>query len=282
MTLMFKITLMLNRLNRIIPCYSIITLLILSASANLAFATPKTGKAFDQGREIMKKSEASASGFKDMSSSVRMTLWEGNESKKVTEMVVKVIALQDGEGRSLTRFTKPKREKGISLLTFTHSRDEDEQWIYLPSTKRIKKIASSSKSASFRGSDFSFEDLAAQDSSKFDFQLLKKESCGAENCYVLERTPIVNSSSYSKAQLWIDMEHYRLHKALFYSKEDTPVKQLTTSNYQLHDNKYWKPDFILMKQLNNDRSTTLEVLEVEFNTQLQENEFSELNLKRGR
>ena len=276
------ITITLHKLIRILPFISVTVILFFSSQAKLALATSESGHSFDKGREIINQSEANTTGFRDMSSLVRMTLTRENGSKKVTEMVVKVISLKNGEGKSLTRFTKPKREKGISLLTFSHAKQDDEQWIYLPSTKRIKKIASSSKSSSFRGSDFSFEDLGSQSSSDFNFELLQEEPCDKESCWVLERTAIANISSYSKTHLWIDKVHFRLYKALFFGSDDKPMKQLTISNYKLHDDKFWKPELLLMKQSKGNRSTTLKVLEVQFNSNLQENEFSELSLKRGR
>ena len=98
-------------------------------------------------------------------------------------------------------------------------------------TKWVKKIAAGSKSASFRGSDLSFEDLASPDSSKFNFELLAEEPSGKTNCYILERTPISDDTTYSKTRLWIDKEKYLLYKVLYFRGSKEPSKQLTLSNY---------------------------------------------------
>lgn len=258
---------------------ALIALVVYGACINLAVAEADP---FKRGMEIIKISEENGVGFKDMTSVVKMTLLDGEKIKKVMEMNIKAIALESGEGKSLTKFTKPKREKGISLLTFTQSKGADQQWLYLPSTKRVKKIASSSKNSSFRGSDFTFEDLASQDSRKYNFELIKEEACGTSMCFVLDRTARTVTSSYSKTRLSIDTEHYRLYQAIFYGADNTPVKKMTISEYEYFEEKYWRPKIMVMEQLKASTSTVLEFIEVTFDTNLRENEFTELALKRSR
>jgi len=51
--------------------------------------------------------------------------------------------------------------KGTVVLTFSHGLKPDEQWIYLPALKRVKRISSSNKSGPFMGSEFAYEDIGS-------------------------------------------------------------------------------------------------------------------------
>ena len=44
--------------------------------------------------------------------------------------------------KSLTIFKTPKAVKGTVFLSFSHSNGADEQWLYMPALRRVKKIAS--------------------------------------------------------------------------------------------------------------------------------------------
>jgi hypothetical protein len=56
----------------------------------------------------------------------------------------------DGD-KSLSIFDSPRDVKGTALLTFTHALESDEQWLYLPALKRVKRISFSNKSGPFLG-----------------------------------------------------------------------------------------------------------------------------------
>ena len=112
--------------------------------------------------EIIERAESNASGFKDMSNRLSMMLIDEDGDVSKREMLVKTITLKNGGSKTLTVFTKPSREKGIALLTHANPAKSDEQWLYLPASKRVKKIASNKKGASFRGSEFTYEDISIQ------------------------------------------------------------------------------------------------------------------------
>ena len=83
-------------------------------------------------------------------------------------------AAQPGEGdKSLTIFHEPRDIAGTGFLSHTHVSGEDDQWLYLPSLKRVKRIASSNKSGSFVGSEFSYEDLLSDEVEKFTYRWLR-------------------------------------------------------------------------------------------------------------
>ena len=56
------------------------------------------------------------------------------------------------------------------LLTYTHILERDDQWLFLPALKRIKRISSINKTGSFVGSEFACEDITDQAFGRYGYK----------------------------------------------------------------------------------------------------------------
>lgn len=230
--------------------------------------------------EIIAQAEKNARGFQDLSQRMAMKNTENTGETTQSEMWVRVLAEQ-GVTKSLTLFTQPSREKGIALLTHAMANGESRQWLYLPSSKRVKKVAAGTRESSFRGSEFTFEDLAGQDHRAYRFELQADSPCGSGQCYVLKRTPITDDSAYSHTLLFIDKQQFLPRAADFFDKKGVLLKHLALENYQQYNQQFWKPSTLLMKNLQTGRTTEINSLDVSFNTGLKPGVFTEANLRSG-
>ena len=118
--------------------------------------------------EVAQKSEEVMSGFEDSVSLMRMELINANAQKKVRTMKMKVLE-GESEDKSLMEFITPADVKGTKFLSYEHVNKDDDQWLYLPALKRVKRIASKNKSGAFMGSEFSYEDLSAFNVKKYTY-----------------------------------------------------------------------------------------------------------------
>ena len=134
---------------------------------------------------------------------------------------------------------------------------DDEQWLYLPSTKRTRRVASSNKSGSFAGSEFSFEDLAAGDGRKYAWKLLGKAPCGGGECFQLEATPKDSGSAYARRVLAVDTAEYRVMTVDFYDRKNQKMKTLSYGQYEKVDGKFWRAKAWTMKNLQTSKTTVL-------------------------
>jgi len=256
--------------------WNLITIFTLLFSVNVEAVETKSGV------DIIRKAEMNATGFKDMVNRVSMTLVDAEGAVSEREMLIKVIALEEGESKTLTVFTKPAREKGFALLTHSHRSTADDQWLYLPASKRVKKVASTSVGSSFRGSEFTYEDIATQHRDHYRFDFVNTESCGDKTCYVVDRFPEFDESSYSKTRLYIDSEYYLVQKGEFYDVKETLFKTMLANNYSKHKHGIWKPESIVMENHNTREKTEIRSLELQFDVGLSEREFSKLSLRKIR
>ena len=84
----------------------------------------------------------------------------------------------DGDGdKSIFIFEHPRDVEGTAVLTFTHKVGPDDQWLYLPALKRVKRISSDNKSGSFVGSEFAYEDLSSQEIEKYTYKWVEDVVC---------------------------------------------------------------------------------------------------------
>ena len=255
----------------IISCLATITAL------GMAWAqTPE-----QKGLEIATAADQRDSGWKHMTADMEMVLRNrsGKESgRKVTNRQLEVHG--DGD-KSLSLFKEPKDVSGTAMLTFTHGLEPDDQWLYLPALKRVKRISSKNKSGPFMGSEFAFEDLASQELDKFTYRYIREEACGdGYQCHVIERIPQYKNSGYARQITWVDSEQYRNIKVEFYDRKDSLLKTLEMFGFKEYTGGYWRADRFEMTNHQTGKSTTLLWSNYDFETVMDDNDFNQNALKR--
>lgn len=236
----------------------------------------------ERGLEIARAFDQRDSGWKHMSADMEMILRNraGKESRrKITNRQLEM----DGDGdKSLSLFKEPGDVAGTAMLTFSHGLEPDDQWLYLPSIKRVKRISSKNKSGPFMGSEFAFEDLGSQEVEKYSYKFLAEEPCGEYECYKLERYPQYEGSGYTRQVSWIDKAEYRTIRTEFYDRKDALLKTLEFIDYQEHPGGYWRANRFEVVNHQTGKSTTLLWSNYDFETELDEKDFNQNALKRLR
>ncbi|MBA53989.1 MAG: hypothetical protein CMK89_05990 [Pseudomonadales bacterium] len=252
------------------------TFVLTMCLANVLMAETMTGL------EVIEKAKQNGKGFKDLVHEVKMLLVDESGDITEREMLMKAMTQPGEESYSMLIFTAPQREKGISLLTVSVQGESDKQYLYLPSSRRVKRITSSNKGSSFRGSEFTFEDLSDQKTEDYRFELVQQEPCADQACYVVDRFPKSDESSYSKTRMWVDTEFFRLIKADFFDRDNKLLKTMQTSGYELVEGQYWNPKEVVMANTQTGKSTKMVSLSLKMNSGLRDSEFTELAMRNWR
>lgn len=256
-----------------------LTTLILSSSALIGSAFAETPA--EKGLKIAKAADASDAGFTDFTANMVMTL--KNRAGKSSRRTIRIKTLEgnnDGD-KSLSLFDEPADVKGTAMLTFSHGLKADDQWLYLPALKRVKRINSRNKSGPFMGSEFAFEDISSQEVEKYTYKYLREEACGTGwKCHVIERTPAYKYSGYTKQVAWIDTQHYRPTKIMFYDRKSALLKTLIATNFAKYAGKHWRPAIMNMQNHQSGKSTTLQYTNYKFKTGLSKRDFNKKSLAR--
>jgi outer membrane lipoprotein-sorting protein len=234
----------------------------------------------ERGLQIAQSAKDYDKGFADFTANMTMTL--KNKSGDTSTRLIRIRTLEvEGDGdKSLSIFDVPADVKGAAMLTYTHGLKPDDQWLYLPALKRVKRISSRNKSGPFMGSTFAFEDLGSQEVEKYTYNYLRDEPCGDWVCHVVERFPAYVHSGYTRQVVWLDSEAFRIVKSEFYDRKKSLLKTLNTGDFQQFLGHYWRPGNMNMENHQTGKSTLLEWTDYQFKTGLSERDFRSQTLKR--
>ena len=260
------------------PFKRAVAALTISLSAVSSFALT----AQEKGLEISQQIKQRDRGWVDNSADMLMVLKNQQGQSSIREVKIKTLEqLNDGD-KSLTNFNMPKDVKGTSFLSYSHPVKSDDQWLYLPALKRIKRISSSNKSGPFMGSEFAFEDISSFEVPKYSYTYLKDELLNGQDTFVVEQDPVDKNSGYTRRVVWVDKAEYRIQKIDFYDRKNMLLKTLTYTNYQQYLNQYWRADTMSMVNHQNGKSTELQWSNYAFKVGLKESDFKKNALKRTR
>jgi len=251
--------------------------LILLFSAGLLAETPE-----EKGLAIANAADVRDTGFENQIADMIMILRNRKGQESTRYIHTRTLEVEGDGDKFLSIFDKPADIKHTAVLTYSHGLKPDDQWLYLPALKRVKRINSRNKSGPFVGSEFAFEDLGSQEVEKYSYKHLRDESCGDWECYVIERYPEYEYSGYTRQVGWIDKAEYRVVKIDFYDRKDALLKTLTYSGYQEYIDYYWRPDEMFMQNHQTGKSTVLKWSNYKFKTAIAERDFNPNALSRLR
>jgi hypothetical protein len=236
----------------------------------------------EKGLAIAQEADSRDSGFVDYTNDVKMILRNKQGQESVREIRSKTLEV-DGDGdKSLTVFDEPRDVKGTALLSFTHKTGPDDQWLYLPALKRVKRIASDNKSGPFMGSEFAYEDITSQEVDKYTYKFLRDDTLDGMDVFVFERYPVDEKSGYTRQIIWLDKEHYKERKIEYYDRKNALLKTLTFTDYNQYLDTFWRAHEMYMVNHQTGKSTTLEQNNYQFQTGLTDRDFDKNSLKRAR
>jgi hypothetical protein len=211
----------------------------------------------ERGLAIFTEADKRNSGYGDLEVELKMILRTAKGAASERNLRIRQMEVPADGDRVLVVFDTPADIRGTALLSHAHKVAGDDQWLFLPALKRVKKIASRNKSGAFLGSEFSFEDLALPELEKYSYRYIREDSHHGVDCYVVERRSKEKYSGYAKEHYWLDKDEYRTLRVDYFDRRDNPVKLLKVVDYRLYNETFWKPGRMLMENLRTKKSTEL-------------------------
>ncbi len=236
------------------------------------------------GLEIITKWDKRDEG-KDLFTKANFTLINKRGQKRVrlTRRYWKDMELKKGfDEKTIIFFDKPSDVKGTSLLIWSYVdlKRDDDQWLYLPALRKIKRIASSDKEKSFMGSDLTFDDMGDRKVEEDTHKLLHTEDYNGRTCYVVEMVTKEKDYMYSKKLKWIDREEFIDYRTDFYDRKGRFLKQQVIDWKKLDG--IWVITKMTVKNEQTGHSTIVEMTDIKLNTGLRERLFSKREMESGR
>lgn len=233
----------------------------------------------EKGLDIAKQTDTVNSGFRGESANMKMILINAHGDKVERKMTSKSKEIKDDGDKSVITFIWPADVKGTKMLTWTHKKEDDDQWLYLPALKRVKRISSRSKTGSFMGSEFSYEDLGSQEVEKYTYKYIKDATYNKKECWVSERYPKDKKSGYSKQLVWTQKDINNPVKIEYYDRKGELLKTATFKGYK-KIKKWWRAKKIKMVNHQTQKRSTLIWKKRKIGLKFSNKEFHKNKLKR--
>lgn len=145
---------------------------------------------------------------------------------RVQQRTLERFALKDETGlfQYLLSFSAPAGIDGVALLSHESDQGPDDQWTYLPSIGRARRIAGGGRRKSFLGTDYAYEDLTREDRACHSYSRLGSEGNKAEEGLIaIEATPScsdeIAESGYRTRVHFIHPETFFIMRTEYYGRE---------------------------------------------------------------
>lgn len=259
------------------------TLLANVALTTIALAQDLPADPKERGYAIAARSDLSDLGFHMSSVELTMTLTDPRGRETTRELQIDTLEKEgDGNGdKSLTQFFSPPDVEGTALLSHARILDADNQWLYLPALRRVKRISSANKSGPFVGSEFAFEDLTSSELGKYQYTYLETVD-GDDGLRLdkLECLPLYERSGYSKLHCYFDTDVYQSRKIEFFDRGDNLLKTLELQDYREYPGGYWRSHRQVMTNHLTGKTTILDFGDFDFGIGLDGRDFEPSALDR--
>ena len=237
----------------------------------LLIFVPMTGSSANMSAsDILNKSKQQLESTSD-SANVTLKIIEPNGDIKSRQLYLQTLH-EGSTFHALARIDAPADVKGTALLVQVKEGNE-EQWLYLPSNKQVRRVVSGKKSVGVLGSELSPEDLNADAVKGAKAQLISKN----DKQYVVEVKPTPGSSEYAKVINYISISNY-LPEKMEYFVGAKIKKTLEFKNYTTVSGKS-RAQLIEVRNLLNKRGTDVIFQNVKVNPSLSSKDFTPEALK---
>lgn len=218
---------------------------------------------------------------KDMKASLTMTLRNAGGDTRVRTIQQFLKTGNDVE-KKLMFFLEPADVRNTAFMnwSYTEAGKNDDQWIYLPALKRIKRISSSGKSDYFMGSDFTYDDLGDRHPEEDTHRVTGTREIDGRECFVVESVPREEGYMYSRTVTWVVDDLWIGLKKEFYDEQGRLLKVLSVKEYGEIDG-YWTVTRTEMHNVQKGHTTIMELSNIEYDTGIADNLFSERTMQRG-
>ena len=255
------------------------TLLIASLTITSLFAIT--------GQEIAQKVHDRDEGD-NSTSQMKMTLIDKAGKKRVRDL--RTFTKDKGEDKlKLMFFLTPADVKNTAFLTYDYedSSKDDDQWLYLPELQKVKRIASSDKSSSFMGSDFTYSDMTSRNVEDYTYKIMKEATIKGHKTWQMLVTPkskeTVEETGYTKSIVFVRQDNFVIIQALNYIKAGKKLKYMMVKDLEKIDG-IWtvkEMQMVTKKGKKTLHKTVFKFSGIKYNQDLDESLFTTRTLERG-
>lgn len=206
-------------------------------------------------------------GWRDAYLKASMTLISARGDTVSRDIVITTLEQKDGN-KSIVRFNSPPDIRGVAALVHEHPGGVDDTWLYVPASRRTRRISGANRTASFQGSEFTYEDLGRIVVQNYDWKYLDKGTVGKEPVHKVEARPRYKDTGYSRLVVYLHRDHWRVEKVDYYDKAGKLLKTMTESKWKEVHGRFWRGATLTMTNHQTKKTTRIDISAMYLNLSL--------------
>ena len=216
---------------------------------------------------------------KDEEFVVTMKIIEADGAAKERQMQISRLSPSAKDHSLLVRMQKPQDLKGTALLAKMKG-DEEEKWIYLPSSKQTRRLTGESAKGGILGSELSVEDFDFSQKQDARSEVKAEVQLDGKKHFQVESNVNASSPNYSRVISYISTEDYLPRKVECFDKNGKLLKVITFQEYQKISDKKFRPTLITISNMQNKRGTELRLSQIKLDQDMKSSRFTPQALSR--
>ncbi|WP_282608628.1 outer membrane lipoprotein-sorting protein [Pelagibius sp. Alg239-R121] len=193
------------------------------------------------------------------------------------------------EKRTVMFYKSPTNVKGTGFLTYDYPEadKDDDQWLYLPALRKVRRISASDRGDYFLGTDLTYEDMKKENKvalEDYDFTTIGQEKVDGHTTFIVEGVPvseeIANELGYSKAVWRVDSAIWISREAEMWDVNGNPLKTIRSTEIEAVDG-IWTVHRIHVENHKTRHQTLFRFGDIDYKSEIKDKVFKTRNLKRG-
>ncbi len=261
--------------------------LALTLVTSVLFFNPASADSLPDGEALVKLVNALDEGdFVTRKIHMKMIDRRNKERERFTVSLRKYFG---EDKKTIIFYEKPSIVKDTAFLTFDYKDEvkDDDQWLYLPAMRKVRRISASDRGDYFLGTDFTYEDIKKEGKiaiEDYSYVTTGEEVIDGTNTYVIEATvsdrQTATELGHSKVIIWIDSEIYLIRKSLYFDLKGNELKTVSTSDVRMVDGIWTRHNFHVQNH-KTGHQTIFTVSDVDYTSPVPDRIFTKQGLRRG-
>jgi hypothetical protein len=263
------------------------TAALLFVAVSVAAAAHVRAEALPSGDEIMRNVVARDEG-RWVTRNIRLELIDRRGATRIEE-TRSFRRYYGAEKRTVLFYTQPTNVRDTAFLTYDYpeSDRDDDQWLYLPALRKVRRISASDRGDYFLGTDLTYEEIKKENKvelSDYRFQTTGREIVDGVECFVVESVPvneeIAEELGYSKVVSRVDPAIWMSRKVDYWDRNGNHLKTLHNRQIAQIDG-IWTVLELYVENHKTGHKTRLTFSDNDYATEVKDEMFEQGRLIRG-
>ncbi len=137
------------------------------------------------------------------------------------------------EKRTVIFYLKPANVRNTAFLTWDYPQadKDDDQWLYLPAMRKVRRISAADRGDYFLGTDLTYEDIKLETRVSMDDYQRKatgEDEVDGHHCFLLESVPVnenvARELGYGRVEQCVDSKIWMVRRSRFWDIKGKPLK----------------------------------------------------------